>query len=76
MIGKWRIVGRGEEDVVGEQRQLLAIRFADAVVECDEDGVQFHVLQPVSYTHLYQLALGATQKTYLKINQMSLFSLL
>ena len=24
----------------------------------------------------YQLALGATQKTYLKINQMSLFSLL
>ena len=24
----------------------------------------------------YQLALGATQKTYLKINEMSLFSLL
>ncbi|MNE27612.1 hypothetical protein D3C80_1210290 [compost metagenome] len=45
--GEGRVGGHGEEDIVGEQRQLLAVRVVHAVVEGHQDGVQLHVLQAV-----------------------------
>ncbi len=41
LVGERRVGGDGEEDVVGKQRQLLAIRVVHAVIQGDQDGVQF-----------------------------------
>ena len=45
--GVGRVHRHGEENVIGEQRQVLAVGIADAVVERHQDGVQLHVLQLV-----------------------------
>ncbi|MNN47679.1 hypothetical protein D3C81_1621120 [compost metagenome] len=46
-LGKLRVGGCGEEDVIGKQRDLFAIRVVDAVVQRHQDRIDFHVLELV-----------------------------
>ncbi len=54
LLGEGGIGGYGEKDVVGKQRQLFAGRVADALVQGDENGLQFMVFQA-----LQQVEVGA-----------------
>lgn len=52
VLGKRRVGGHSQEDIVGKQRQLLAVRVMGAFIKRHQHGVDFHVLELVQQVHV------------------------